>query len=113
MRNTWCIYPDTTRTSIQCSGKYNYSAEEWISIAKKIHGDKYDYSKSEYKKAHEKVIIICKIHGKFEQSPIVHLRPIGCNKCGNINSAKNKHFQKKNLLKNQKKNVMIYMIIQK
>lgn len=41
------------------------STEEWIEKAKAVHGDKYDYSKVEYKGSHEKVIIICKEHGEF------------------------------------------------
>ena len=41
------------------------TTEEFIEKARKIHGDKYDYSKVEYKSATEKVIIICPIHGEF------------------------------------------------
>ena len=45
------------------------------------HGDKYGYSKVDYKKAIEKVIIICKIHGDFLQTPNKHLCGNGCRKC--------------------------------
>ena len=37
--------------------------KEFIEKAIKIHGDKYDYSKVEYEKSSEKVIIICNEHG--------------------------------------------------
>lgn len=41
------------------------TTEEFIRRAKKVHGDKYDYSKVKYVKAKEKVCIICPIHGEF------------------------------------------------
>ncbi len=46
------------------------------------HGDKYDYSLVRYKNVKEKVKIICKDHGIFEQSPRTHLEGSGCPKCG-------------------------------
>jgi hypothetical protein len=65
-----------------CGGKYQSNTCEFIEKAKKIHGDKYDYSKIEYKKAKEKVIIICKTHGDFIQTPSDHLHNYGCRICG-------------------------------
>jgi len=65
--------------------------EIFIQKAKEIHGDKYDYSKVEYKNAKIKVIIICKDHGEFEQqagSHISNTQPRGCTACGK-NSKKN------------------------
>lgn len=54
----------------------------FVSRAKEIHGDKYDYSKTEYIKAKEPVIIICKKHGEFRQRPQDHiLKACGCPKC--------------------------------
>lgn len=62
--------------------KYNYSTEDFIRLAKEIHGDKYDYSKSEYSLWKNDVIIICPIHGEFSQSPQLHIgRKNGCPKC--------------------------------
>ena len=61
-----------------------YTTELFIEKAKKKHGDKYDYSNVIYIKARIKVIIICKIHGKFQQTPDIHLRSTGCNICGKI-----------------------------
>jgi hypothetical protein len=56
--------------------------EEFIKKAKLKHGDKYDYSKVEYLTSKTKVIIICKIHGDFEQSPNSHIsQKQGCPKC--------------------------------
>lgn len=47
----------------------------------KIHGNKYDYSKVEYKNMFEKVILFCPIHGEFEQTPNEHLKGNGCYRC--------------------------------
>ena len=58
------------------------TTEQFILESKNIFGDKYDYSKVEYKNYREKVCIICKKHGEFWQSPDSHLRgQEGCNKC--------------------------------
>ena len=65
----------------KCSGNYHYNTLEWIEKAKKVHSDKYDYSKVKYIKSDTKVIIICKNHGEFEQIPNSHLRGRGCSKC--------------------------------
>ena len=45
------------------------------------HGGKYDYSKVNYINSRTKVIIICPIHGEFEQTPNSHLSGSGCKKC--------------------------------
>lgn len=57
------------------------STEEFIEKARLIHGDKYDYSKVEYKGNRVKVCIICPIHGEFWQTPNLHLSGSGCRKC--------------------------------
>ena len=65
--------------------------ELFIEKSKLIHGDKYDYSKVDYRKSKVNVIITCKVHGDFLQTPNNHLRGANCNKCGIItNSEKNK-----------------------
>lgn len=58
------------------------TTEEFIEEARKIHGDKYNYSKVEYVNQLTKVCIICPIHGEFWQAPKQHLRGQGCQKCG-------------------------------
>ena len=58
------------------------TTQQFIEKAKKIHGDKYDYSKVEYINSRTKVCIICPIHGEFWQTPDKHLnRKQGCNEC--------------------------------
>ena len=57
---------------------------EWfINEARKIHGDKYDYSKAVYTNNKTKVCIICPIHGEFYQTPKNHVtNKQGCPQCG-------------------------------
>ena len=55
--------------------------EKFIEKARKIHGDKYDYSKVEYVNTDTKVCIICPIHGEFWQTPHLHLRGQNCILC--------------------------------
>lgn len=58
--------------------------ENFITIANKIHQNKYDYSLSNYINAVTKIKIICKIHGVFFQTPHSHISSeSGCPKCGN------------------------------
>ena len=64
----------------------NYSMEkltkkEFINKARQIHGNKYDYSKVEYKGNKIKICIVCPIHGEFWQEPRTHLNGSGCPKC--------------------------------
>lgn len=60
------------------------TTEEFITKAKKLHGDKYDYSEVEYKNNKTKVKIWCyKCQDYFYQRPIGHLQKYGCNKCYN------------------------------
>ena len=65
----------------KCSKQY-MDTEYFIECAKKIHGNKYDYSKVEYINAKTKICIICPEHGEFWQKPNGHLNGYGCPKCG-------------------------------
>jgi len=58
-----------------------WTTKNFIKEAIKIHGDKYDYSQSNYKSARIPLTIICKEHGPFEQSPHSHLNETDCPKC--------------------------------
>jgi hypothetical protein len=58
--------------------------DEFVSKAKKIHGDKYDYSKVNYINAKNKVCIVCNKHGKFFQEAFSHLNGCGCKECSKI-----------------------------
>ena len=52
-----------------------------------VHGNKYDYSKVKYINTITKVIIICRTHGEFEQTPSNHLMGKGCKKCSYVNAS--------------------------
>jgi len=63
------------------SDQSRLTKEEFINKARKIHGDKYDYSKVDYVNYQTKVCIICSKHGEFWQQPSNHLQGNGCPKC--------------------------------
>jgi hypothetical protein len=71
------------------------NTNEFIKEAKKVHGDKYDYSLVEYKKNNLKVKIICPIHGEFEQSPSKHIN--AKQNCPNCSNEKIHNKQRKNI----------------
>lgn len=61
----------------------------------KKHKGKYDYSKVDYKGNHNPILIICKVHGIYSQTPSNHKKGAGCRKCserliGDINKIKNR-----------------------
>ena len=66
----------------KCSGRLVYDKSSFIEKAQEIHGDKYDYKNVIYNGIHEKIKIICKEHGDFEQTPNCHIyKTAGCSKC--------------------------------
>ena len=65
----------------KCYGNDKHTTQEFIEQARKIHGDKYDYSRVEYRGNKTKVCIMCPIHGEFWQKPNTHLNGSGCRKC--------------------------------
>ena len=64
----------------RCVGMYK-THEEVLNSFRKVHGDKYDYSRVVYKKVHEKVIITCPKHGDFKQATTQHRVGNGCPQC--------------------------------
>lgn len=72
-----------------CAGNEPYTTETFIEAAKKAHGDKFDYSKVEYKSAHTPVTIVCRRCGRvFQQDPMAHLDGRGCAHCSKVDSHK-------------------------
>jgi len=57
------------------------TTDQFIIEARKKHGDKYDYSKSVYKRSNIKIEIKCQKHGSFWQEPSKHLSGQGCMGC--------------------------------
>ena len=66
------------------------TTEQFISKAKSIHGDKFDYSKTKYVNGETKVCIICPTHGESWIFPNQHLIGFGCRRCGYENRKKSK-----------------------
>ena len=65
----------------KCAGNVRMTKEKFIEKARKVHGDRYDYSRVEYLNNATPVIIKCAEHGEFLQRPAVHFRGCGCPKC--------------------------------
>lgn len=63
------------------------TTKDFISKAKEIHGETYDYSKSLYSGRHSKITITCQVHGDFSQHAGSHLCGTGCPKCGTESTA--------------------------
>jgi very-short-patch-repair endonuclease len=62
--------------------KRRRSIDDFVKISNKIHNNAYDYSMVDYKRATDKVKIICVYHGIFEQTPKDHTnQKQGCPKC--------------------------------
>lgn len=72
------------------------TTKEWfIEQAKIVHGDKFDYSKVDYKGITKPVTIICREHGEFSQTPKVHLKGHGCKICYGHYKLSNEEFIEK------------------
>jgi len=68
-----------------CGGTKKLTTEIFIKQAKSIHGNKYDYSLTNYTNNRIKIKIICNEHGIFEQTPNNHLAGSGCYMCSKYN----------------------------
>lgn len=64
----------------------------FIETSKKVHNNKYNYSKVNYINARTKVCIICPKHGEFWQEPFAHKKGCGCKQC----ALENNSFNEKN-----------------
>jgi len=73
---------------LSITNKKTLTNEEFINKAIKKHGDKYDYSLVKYINSKEKIKIICKTHGEFNQQAVSHLRGKGCPECAIENTKK-------------------------
>lgn len=67
----------------------------FIEKARTKHGDLYTYERVEYVTAKVKVIISCKEHGCFSQTPSDHLNGYGCMECGGRMRMTTSSFSKK------------------
>src|SRR5580698_8325311 len=72
---------------------------KYIKKAVKIHGDKYDYSKTKYVKAKIYITIICDCGNEFDQRPDHHLGGSGCPSCGDKRSGESHKLTQEEFLK--------------
>ena len=80
----WWVTPNNFLRGSRCPGCYGtpkHTSDEFVRMAKKVHGEKYDYSEVTYDGLKHKVKIICPIHGPFFQSAGSHLNGSGCPDC--------------------------------
>lgn len=87
IRGTAC--PDCSRD------RHRDTTESFIQKARKVHGNKYNYSNVEYKHSQLLVKIKCPLHGTFKQNPNNHLTGQGCAECGRIRRREVNAYQKK------------------
>lgn len=67
-----------------CVGGSRVGTVKFIHRAQNQHGNKFDYSQTEYLNSHTRVVVICRIHGPFLVTPRVHLENSGgCDECIN------------------------------
>lgn len=67
----------------KCSrGARRVISKVWLERFKNVHGDLYDYSRSSFGRADDKIEIVCKEHGSFYQTPHNHANGEGCPICG-------------------------------
>lgn len=86
---------------IECAYNKNRKDDTILERFLQIHGEKYDYSKMNYFRRDKKVIITCKTHGDFLQTPNSHLQGNGCAKCAGNNRLTTEEFIKRsNLIHN-------------
>lgn len=81
LRGCGCQQCGYLRTQKQNQTITRQCANTFIEKARKIHNDKYDYSKVQYANAITQICIICPKHGEFWQTPNRHLQGHGCPKC--------------------------------
>lgn len=69
-------------TGVGCRFCGRFSTQNTIERFVAVHGNRYNYSKVDYKGSKVKVTILCRKHGAFQQDIGAHLRGYGCRKCG-------------------------------
>ena len=82
----WNVRYDQFLTGTNCPnctpiGRKKVPFEEFLRRAREKHGDKYDYSKVEYKTLKDDITIICPFHEEFTQIAQNHTDGCGCPQC--------------------------------
>lgn len=74
------------------ANKRMLSADEFLTRSIRLHGDKYDYSKTIYRGCNSILNIVCKQHGEFSQTAGNHLSGHGCSICAGVNRRTTEEF---------------------
>lgn len=79
-------YPDVHLSGSGCrecfSDEFRMTTNEFVAKAKEVHGDNYDYSRTQYISSKVKLTITCYKHGEFTMTPNAHLAcRQGCPRC--------------------------------
>jgi hypothetical protein len=69
-------------TERRVSGVLSSAASKFVSKARNIHGDLYNYAETIYVDSRSDVTIHCSRHGRFRQVASLHLQGLGCPACG-------------------------------
>ncbi len=67
---------------------FSYDFDMFYEKATNIHNNTYQYDRNSFTTLQDKMIITCKEHGDFSQTPTAHLRGQGCPECGRKKSWK-------------------------
>lgn len=86
----------------KCSGNYGIDRDYFIKVASERYDGKYDYSKVEWHGYKRKVCIVCPEHGEFLQTPMLHLRTLGCPKCSGAFMDRDFFIEKSRIIHNDK-----------
>lgn len=79
----------------KCSGR-SVTHDFWIERADELWDGRWDYSKTKFTRSNDKVIIICRDHGEFEQAAKVHMRKaVGCPECNGTGKITQARFEEK------------------
>lgn len=80
----------TSRTGLCQQCALDEEANNFITKAKEMHGDKYSYKPEDYKSSRDYMEILCNTHKTvFKQRPSAHLQGQGCPECGQISAILN------------------------
>lgn len=83
------------------------TTEQFIDRAIAVHGDRYDYGRTEYVSSREAVVIDCPVHGEFQQRASSHLQGNGCPVC----ATDNRRSVKRELVSHKKRDTVSAFIL--
>lgn len=80
-KQTPSVHLNGSGCNVCAVGRRTRGNDEFIKLAKEVHGNRYIYKSTKYISSHEPVDIECRKHGIFSQEANSHLRGAGCPRC--------------------------------